>query len=124
MDSLGSQGHYNTGKAADGALMPVNICSSDFSPALGHVGDLVTTRTLLSWCLPYTVADTNPLTADLDPDCVVIGSNTGTLPRCTPGTAEACYDIEPGNGCTHLLRVENILPADVGDQVFAVCQAK
>jgi len=124
MDSLGAYGLFNMGQDASGNQVPVDICSNDFSPALSFLGDLVTTKVLTSWCLPYDPADTDPLTTGLDADCVVVGSKAGPLPACTPGTKSACYSLASGQSCTSsssVLKIENASPTDLGDQVFAIC---
>jgi len=102
-----------------------SICSSDFSPALKAVGDMVTTQLQLSWCLPYAPTDTNPGTPELDPDCVVAGSKLGLLPRCKTGDARPCFQVEASTGCPNKgasLQVLNARPAQVGSSVKAVCQ--
>jgi hypothetical protein len=123
MDSLGAFGHFNTGTDASGKPVSVDICSPDFSPALSHIGKLVTTKILTSWCLPYDPVDTNPLTSGLEPDCVVVGAKAGPIPACTAASTDACYSVEAGK-CAQssaVLRIENANPADLGDHIYAVC---
>ena len=101
-----------------------SICSTDFSPALSKVGDLVATQTNLSWCLPYDPADTNPLTAALDADCVVVGSQAGKLGACTPGSKVPCYSLTESKTCGKsktLMEISNVTPAKLGDEVYAIC---
>ncbi len=101
-----------------------SICSADFSPALSKLGDLVATRTNLSWCLPYDPADTNPLTKALEPDCVVIGSKAGKLKACKPGFKQPCYAVADSKTCgksSTVMNISNITPAALGDEVYAVC---
>jgi hypothetical protein len=124
MDSLGAFGHFNTGKDAGGKAVSVDICSPDFSPALAHIGELVTTKILTSWCLPYDPVDTNPLTPELEPDCVVVGAKSGPIPACAPGSTGACYSVETGQKCAQssaVLRIQNANPADLGAHVYAIC---
>ena len=101
-----------------------SICSSDFSPALSKLGDLVATQTHLSWCLPYDPADTNPLTQEREADCVVIGSKAGKLAACKPGSKTPCYGLAESKTCgksSTVMNISNITPAALGDEVYAVC---
>ncbi len=101
-----------------------SICSSDFSPALSKVGDLVATQTHLSWCLPYDPADTNPLTSKMDADCVVMGSKAGKLKACAPGSKKPCYNVVESKTCgksKSLMEISNITPSALGDEVYAIC---
>ena len=124
MDAFGPLGYFNKGRDASGKEIDVDICSSDFSPALSLLGDMVTTKVLTSWCLPYDPVDTNPLTPALEPDCVVMGSKAGVIPACTGSDTSACYSIEAATTCqasSSVLRIEKADPASLGDQVYAVC---
>jgi len=123
-DAMGSAGYFNTGKDGSGASTPVNICSSDFSPALSFLGDLLTTKILTSWCLPYDPADVDPLTAGSQSDCVVMGSKAGQIPACTATSTTACFSVVSSQSCaasSSVLTIENAKPADLGDQVLAIC---
>ena len=124
MDGLGDSGYFNEGLDSAKNKVPVNICSSDFGPALRHVGEMVTKQTLLNWCLPYKPADTNPLTPALDADCVVVGTKAGQLPACAPGSSKPCFQVKSAASCTPsstVLQVKNIGPGALGDQVYAMC---
>jgi hypothetical protein len=124
VDAFGANGHFNTGTDASGNTVPVGICDSDFSPALSFVGDLVTQQALTSWCLPYDPVDTNPLTTEVEADCVVMAKQAGQIPACKPGASGPCYSLLASQSCsgsTSVLRVENIDPADLGDEVWAIC---
>jgi len=112
VDAFGSRGAMHS------------ICDEDFGPALDALGQLVVNQTQLSWCMPYNPVDTDPQTAALEGDCVVVASQAGPLPACSAGAAEPCYQLSPGATCatsSTTIELRNIAPADLGDEVYAVC---
>ena len=102
-----------------------SICDSDFSPALDALGDLVTTQTQLSWCLPYDPTDTDPLTPEtIEGDCLVVGSKAGKIPACAEGVTGPCHRLVKSKACatsSTVIELENITPADLGPKVQATC---
>ncbi len=102
-----------------------SICSGDFSPALDALGKLVTEQTQLSWCLPYDPTDTDPLTkGTIEGDCVVVGSKAGKIPACGAATKAPCHRLVRSQTCgksSTVMELENIAPAALGDEVYAVC---
>jgi hypothetical protein len=77
-----------------------SICNSDFSNAMTQVGDVIA-QTMTTGCFPYPLADTDPTTPDIQPECQVVDKiscdNPGTgdclvsgyqeqrLPECMDG---------------------------------------
>ena len=104
-----------------------SICDSDFSPALDALGDLVTTQTQLSWCLPYDPTDTDPLTpSSIEGDCLVVGSKAGKISACAQGATGPCYRLVKSTACaasSTVMELENITPQALGPKVQATCLA-
>jgi hypothetical protein len=112
IDAFGKQGSWNS------------ICDGDFSSALESLAQAVVNETSLSWCLPYRVVDTNPLTKETDGDCLVVGSKKGPISACSPSSTGPCYGFVDSPACATsqlLLQVRNLSAADLGDELFAVC---
>jgi hypothetical protein len=104
-----------------GAL--TSVCDSDFGLALDMVGNLVVEQIQVTWCLPWEPTDLKPQTADLDGDCLVWASKAGKLLPCQAGSTTACYKLEKSTTCSSkaIISVENIAPADMGDEVSVAC---
>ena len=84
-----------------------SVCEEDYSPALEQIADMIRDR-LRPACMPKCVADLNPLTDELDPECVLREtyrdesgkSHEVSVPACAedgagaavlPEGAELCY---------------------------------
>jgi hypothetical protein len=80
-----------------------SICASDYSPALSSIANEIVDQ-MRPPCYPACVADTNPVTTELDPQCTVIqqspnlegGIDEVDVPPCeggaVPEDAEVCYE--------------------------------
>jgi hypothetical protein len=104
-----------------------SVCDSDFGTALDMVGNLVVEQIQVTWCLPWDPVDTQPKTSILDADCVVVASKAGPLAACKAGSKDPCYRLEASATCqasNTLISVENVAPAQLGDEVFAICLTK
>jgi hypothetical protein len=101
-----------------------SICDTDFGPALDKVASLMATQVVHSWCLPYEVVDTNPLTPAIDGDCLVSGSKVGAIPACTAQGTGACYRIVGSQTCAGnhpLIQLENVSGLDLGADLSVAC---
>ncbi len=102
-----------------------NICDSDFGPAMDKLGGLMVTQTALSWCLPYSVTDTNPLTKEVEADCVVLDKNNRTIPSCSAESDKtACFRVFDSPACALsqvLIQVENASAAEIGEELQLNC---
>ncbi len=80
-----------------------SICATDFSPALGSIANAIRDQ-LKPACMPACVADTNPVTEILDPQCNLIqeapkpggGIQETSIPPCgandaVPDGADVCF---------------------------------
>jgi hypothetical protein len=85
-----------------------SICASDYSPALSAIANSIVDQ-MHPPCYPACVADTNPVTTELDPQCAVIqqspnlegGIDEVDVPPCeggaVPDGAEVCYEALTGD---------------------------
>ena len=101
-----------------------SVCDSDYGPALDMVGNLVTEQIQVTWCMPDEPADTDPATQEIEGACVVVASLAGPLQACKAGSQQPCYRLEKSATCKPsktTISVENVAPADLGDEVYAIC---
>jgi hypothetical protein len=120
-----------------------SICADDFSPALAAIGASIRDQ-IRPTCMPACVADTNPVTQEVDPQCVIVqespnpggGGITETdVPPCEggspPGGSDVCYEPLVGDAMSPFcieegwnleFRIVRTVPAPGGTTLRATCQ--
>jgi len=121
-----------------GSSTLTTICQQDLTDGLAQFGDLIVDK-IGDPCIAGTLADRDPVTAGVQPDCSVsdvtgrgtAGEAETMLPACdaTPGAA-ACWRIvddaarcpaRPDKPHTLMLSVDRTVPAAEGTHVVAYC---